>query len=146
MLEAEVTPSGDVLVEGQHVGQLNGFRFTADPEAAGEAAKALNAAAQKALASEIEGRAGRVSEAVDEAFLLANDGIIRWLGEPIGKICAGAHVLEGKVTHFAPPLTTRRLVEIAPLSRLTEMQRRRHLDGSHEAEAVRLWREQRRGG
>ena len=101
MLEAEVTPSGDVLVEGQHVGQLNGFRFTADPEAAGEAAKALNAAAQKALASEIEGRAGRVSEAVDEAFVLANDGIIRWLGEPIGKICAGAHVLEPRVSILA---------------------------------------------
>jgi ATP-dependent RNA helicase SUPV3L1/SUV3 len=101
MLEAEVTPSGDVLVEGQHVGQLNGFRFTADPEAAGEAAKALNAAAQKALASEIEGRAGRVSEAVDEAFLLANDGIIRWLGEPIGKICAGLHVLEPRVSILA---------------------------------------------
>ncbi|MGH6846741.1 MAG: helicase-related protein [Methylocella sp.] len=101
MLEAEVTSSGDVLVEGQHVGQLNGFRFTADPEAAGEAAKALNAAAQTALASEIDGRAGRVSEAVDEAFLLANDGIIRWLGEPIGKICAGPHVLEPRVSILA---------------------------------------------
>ncbi len=101
MLEAKVTPSGDVLVEGQHVGQLNGFCFTADPEAAGEAAKALNAAAQKALASEIEGRAGRVSEAVEEAFMLANDGIIRWLGEPVGKICAGAHVLEPRVSLLA---------------------------------------------
>ncbi len=94
MLEAEVTQSGDVIVEGQHVGQLNGFRFTADPQAAGEAAKALNAAAQKALASEIEGRATRVHEAVDEAFVLANDGTIRWLGEPVAKIAAGAHVLE----------------------------------------------------
>jgi ATP-dependent RNA helicase SUPV3L1/SUV3 len=101
MLEAEITASGDVLVEGQHVGQLNGFCFTADPEAAGEAAKALNAAAQKALASEIEGRAGRVSEAVDEAFILANDGIIRWLGEPVGKLCAGAHVLEPRVSILA---------------------------------------------
>ena len=101
MLEAEVTPSGDVLVAGQHVGQLNGFRFTPDPAAVGEAAKALNAAAQKALASEIEGRAGRVSEAVDEAFILTNDGIIRWLGEPIGKIAAGAHVLQPRVTILA---------------------------------------------
>ncbi|HEY8032503.1 MAG TPA: helicase-related protein [Methylocella sp.] len=101
MLEAEVTPKGDVLVEGQHVGQLSGFRFTADPAAAGEAAKALNAAAQKALASEIEGRAVRVSEAVDEAFILAYDGIIRWLGEPIGQICAGAHVLEPRVSILA---------------------------------------------
>jgi ATP-dependent RNA helicase SUPV3L1/SUV3 len=94
MLEAEVTPGGDVLVEGQHVGQLNGFRFTPDPQAAGEAAKALNAAAMKALAGEIDGRATRVNEAVDEAFVLANDGTIRWLGEPVGKITAGAHVLE----------------------------------------------------
>lgn len=101
MLEAEVTPGGDVLVEGQHIGQLIGFRFTADPAAAGEAARTLNAAAQKALASEIQGRAARLSESVDEALLLANDGIIRWLGEPVGKVCAGAHVLEPRVTVLA---------------------------------------------
>src|SRR6202030_878845 len=98
-----------------HVGQLNGFCFTADPEAAGEAAKALNAAAQKALASEIEGRAGRGSEAVDEAFLLANDGIIRWLGEPIGKICAGTHVLEPRVSILADEqLTGHALAMVQP--------------------------------
>jgi ATP-dependent RNA helicase SUPV3L1/SUV3 len=94
MLEAEVTSSGDVMVEGQHVGHLNGFRFTADPQAGGEAARTLNAAAQKALASEIEGRATRVHEAVDEAFVLANDGLIRWLGEPVAKLVDGAHILE----------------------------------------------------
>ena len=112
MLEAEVTPSGDVLVAGQHVGQLNGFRFTADPAAVGEAAKALNAAAQKALASEIEGRAGRVSEAVDEAFILTNDGIIRWLGEPIATITAGAHVLEPRVTILADEQLTGQALEM----------------------------------
>jgi ATP-dependent RNA helicase SUPV3L1/SUV3 len=101
MLEAEVTPSGDVLVEGQHVGQLTGFRFSADPQAAGEAARTLNAAAQKALSSEIEGRARRLSEAVDDAFLLANDGVIRWLGETVGTICAGAHVLQPRVSILA---------------------------------------------
>ncbi|WGJ14601.1 helicase-related protein [Methylocapsa sp. D3K7] len=112
MLEAEVTPSGDVLVAGQHVGQLNGFRFTADPAAVGEAARALNAAAQKALASEIEGRAVRVSEAVDEAFILTNDGIIRWLGEPIGMIAAGAHVLEPRVTLLADEQLTGQALEM----------------------------------
>jgi len=101
MLEAEVTPSGDVLVEGQHVGQLAGFRFTPDPQASGEAARTLNAAALKALANEIESRARRMSEAVDEAFLLANDGIIRWLGEAVGVICAGAHILEPRISILA---------------------------------------------
>ncbi len=101
MLEAEITSGGDVMVEGQHVGQINGFRFTPDPQASGEAAKALNAAAQKALASEIEGRATRVHEAVDEAFVLANDGLIRWLGEPVGRVGAGAHILEPQVRIIA---------------------------------------------
>ncbi|MGD0634020.1 MAG: helicase-related protein [Beijerinckiaceae bacterium] len=101
MLEAEITSSGDVMVEGQHVGHLDGFRFTPDPQASGEAAKALNAAAQKALASEIEGRALRVHEAVDEAFVLANDGLIRWLGEPVGRLTAGAHILEPQIRVIA---------------------------------------------
>ncbi len=101
MLEAEITANGDVLVEGQHIGQLHGFRFTPDPQAAGEAARTLNAAAQKALASEIEGRAQRIHEAVDEAFVLANDGVIRWLGEAVGKIVAGDHVLTPRVRILA---------------------------------------------
>ncbi|MDE2579653.1 MAG: helicase [Hyphomicrobiales bacterium] len=93
MLEAEITGDGDVLVEGHHVGRLQGFRFTADPQAAGEEARTLNAAAQKALAAEIEARAQRVHDAVDTAFTLSNDGAIRWLGEPIAKIAAGDKAL-----------------------------------------------------
>ncbi|HEY1735396.1 MAG TPA: helicase-related protein, partial [Methylovirgula sp.] len=101
MLDAEITSGGDVIVEGQHVGHLSGFRFSPDPQAAGEAAKALSAAAQKALAGEIESRAARVHEAVDEAFVLANDGIIRWLGEPVGKISAGDKLLEPRANVLA---------------------------------------------
>ncbi|GLI91273.1 helicase-related protein [Methylocystis echinoides] len=93
MLEAEINAAGDVLVEGQHVGSLQGFRFTPDPGASGEAARALSAAAQKALAGEFEARATRVFDAVDDAFVLGNDGVIRWLGEPVAKIAAGAGVL-----------------------------------------------------
>jgi ATP-dependent RNA helicase SUPV3L1/SUV3 len=96
MLEAEITNAGDVLVEGQHIGLLQGFRFTPDPQAAGEAARTLNAAAQKALATEMDQRATRVSEAVDEAFVLARDGTVRWLGEPIAKLAAGDHILSPK--------------------------------------------------
>jgi len=112
MLEAEITTSGDVLVEDQHVGHLSGFRFAPDPQADGEAAKALNAAAQKALASEIEGRARRVHEAVDEAFVLANDGVIRWLGEPIGKIAAGDKLLEPRVNVLADEQLTGPLLDM----------------------------------
>jgi ATP-dependent RNA helicase SUPV3L1/SUV3 len=112
MLEAEITAAGEVLVEGQHIGQLHGFRFTPDPQAAGEAARTLNAAAQKALASEIEGRAQRIHEAVDEAFVLANDGVIRWLGEAVGKIAAGDHVLSPRVRVLADEQLTGAPLEV----------------------------------
>jgi len=101
MLEAEITGSGDVMVEGQHVGNLHGFRFTPDPQAGGDVARTLTAAAHQALASEIESRATRVSEAVDEAFVLANDGTIRWLGEPVGKLTSGEQVLTPRVRVLA---------------------------------------------
>jgi ATP-dependent RNA helicase SUPV3L1/SUV3 len=101
MLEAEVTATGQVMVEGHHVGSLQGFCFTPDPTAEGEEAKTLNAAAQKALAAEIEARARRVHEAVDEAFVLANDGIVRWLGEPVARIAAGDHILKPKARLIA---------------------------------------------
>src|SRR5205814_5775227 len=71
MLEAEITESGDVLVENQHVGRLDGFRFTPDPNANGPEAKALRAAAQKALAGELESRAEKVASAANSDFVLS---------------------------------------------------------------------------
>lgn len=97
MLEAEVTATGDVLVEGQHVGLLQGFRFTADPKAGGPEAKALNAAAMKALAGELEARASRVVLAGDDAFVLSHDGLIRWIGEPVARLTAGEKALEPRL-------------------------------------------------
>ena len=112
MLEAEVTSTGQVMVEGHHVGSLTGFCFTPDPQAGGEEARTLNAAAQKALASEIEARAKRVHEAVDEAFVLAIDGIIRWLGEPVGRIAAGDHILKPSAKVIADASLTGPLLEM----------------------------------
>ena len=57
MLEAEITTSGDVTVEGQHIGHLHGFHFVPDPQADTAEAKTLRNAAGKALAGEIEARA-----------------------------------------------------------------------------------------
>jgi ATP-dependent RNA helicase SUPV3L1/SUV3 len=89
MLEANVSPVGDVTVEGQHVGMLQGFRFTPDAGATGPEMKALNAAAGKALTREIESRAARLVLGGDDQIVLANDGLIRWGGEPVARIAAG---------------------------------------------------------
>jgi ATP-dependent RNA helicase SUPV3L1/SUV3 len=97
MLETEITKSGDVVVEGHPVGRLAGFQFAADSASAGPEGKALRAAAQKALAGEIETRANRLSHAPDDQIVLAADGSLRWLGEPVGKLTAGDEMLRPRV-------------------------------------------------
>ena len=101
MPEAEISPAGDVLVEGHHVGELQGFRFTADRTAEGEDAKAVKAAAQKALAAEFEARAERFAAAANGDLALGSDGILRWLGAPVGTLVAGEDALKPRVILLA---------------------------------------------
>ncbi len=97
MLETEIGKSGEVTVEGHVIGRLDGFMFAPDASAAGSEAKALNAAAQKALAGEIELRATKLSQSSNDHIVLANDGALRWTGDVVGKLIAGDDVLRPRV-------------------------------------------------
>jgi ATP-dependent RNA helicase SUPV3L1/SUV3 len=97
MLETEITKTGEVVVEGHPIGRLAGFQFAAEAASAGPEAKALRAAAQKALAGEIDARANRLSHAADDQFVLSSDGSLRWQGEPVGKLTAGDDMLRPRV-------------------------------------------------
>jgi len=101
MLETEIGKSGDVTVEGHVIGRLDGFMFAPDASAAGSEAKALNAAAQKALAGEIEARATKLSQASNDQIVLANDGALRWTGDAVGKLAAGDDTLRPRVRIIA---------------------------------------------
>jgi ATP-dependent RNA helicase SUPV3L1/SUV3 len=101
MLEAEITTTGDVLVEGQHVGRLAGFRFEADTAAEGTEIKALRAAAAKALAGEIADRAEKVATSPNTDFVLASDGTLRWRGAVIARVAEGDSALRPRLILLA---------------------------------------------
>jgi ATP-dependent RNA helicase SUPV3L1/SUV3 len=101
MLDTEITKTGEVVVEGHAIGRLDGFRFAPDPTSGGSDAKALSAAAQKALAGEIEARANKLAHAPDSQFVLTSDATIRWIGEPVAKILPGDVVLRPRVRILA---------------------------------------------
>lgn len=87
MLEAEITHDGVVIVEGETIGTLEGLRFAPVASAtSGPEAKTVRAAAQKALASEMEKRSERIDRAPNEAFALSSEGVIRWLGAVIARV------------------------------------------------------------
>ncbi len=101
MLEAEISPVGDVIVEGHNVGQLEGFRFTADVQAEGPDAKAVKSAAQKALAAEFERRAERFAAAPNGDFALGSDGVMRWVGATVATLVAGDDLLKPRAVILA---------------------------------------------
>ncbi len=100
-MDAEISATGDVTVEGHHVGQLDGFRFSADKSAEGEDAKAVKAAAAKSLATEFEARAERFAASGNGDFALGMDGILRWLGQPVATLAASEEWLKPRLILLA---------------------------------------------
>jgi ATP-dependent RNA helicase SUPV3L1/SUV3 len=102
MLETEIGKSGEVKVEGHVIGRLDGFMFAPDASAAGSEAKALNAAAQKALAGRDRGCARPSFRRPQTIRLyLPADGALRWTGDLVGKLAAGDDTLRPRVRIIA---------------------------------------------
>jgi len=85
-LLAGVAADGAVTVEGHFVGRLNGLAFEGERGSTTLEAKALRAAAQRAVAPEIARRLGRIAAEPDEAFALTPDGLVLWRGEAAGAL------------------------------------------------------------
>jgi ATP-dependent RNA helicase SUPV3L1/SUV3 len=101
MLDVEIGINGEVVVEGQPVGRLEGFRFTPETIASTQEGKAMRAAAQKALSGEIETRANKLSQAPDGEIVLGSDGVIRWLGQTVARLQNGEDALSPGVNILA---------------------------------------------
>src|ERR1700727_2465765 len=63
-------------------------------------ARAGDDAWREALKLELEARAERLRQAVDAAIVLSNDGIIRWLGDPVAKLSPGPNALSPSAVIF----------------------------------------------
>jgi len=92
-----VTADGDVLVEGQYVGRLQGLRFRPDAAAAGAEGRALRTAANRVLAREIGKQAVRLADAEDAEISWKDDQRLWWRGAPVARLAAGPDVLKPRV-------------------------------------------------
>ena len=101
MLNTEIGKTGEVIVEGHMIGRLDGFMFAPESAEAGSDAKALQAAALKALAGEIDARAEKLAKAPDDQFVLASDGTLRWTGDAVAKLVAADDVLHPRIRIIA---------------------------------------------
>ncbi|SLN35975.1 hypothetical protein AQS8620_01269 [Aquimixticola soesokkakensis] len=99
-LVADVNDKGEVMVEGEFVGRLEGFRFSQDKSATPDEAKTLSQAAMAALAPEFHLRADRFYNAPDTEMDFTEQGGLMWGTSAVGKLVAGDEALKPRVVAF----------------------------------------------
>jgi ATP-dependent RNA helicase SUPV3L1/SUV3 len=113
----------EVLVEDEHIGTLEGFRFHVDPEARHADRKLLLAAAERHVPTLLEGRAESLAQAIREgtARLEISGSAVLWKGRQLGKLTAGRGLL-------SPQIVPDRSLDVLSPSSRTDL-----------LEAVRQW-------
>ena len=136
-LVSSVSAAGEVLVEGQFVGRLQGLRFKADVAEAGSDSRAMRTAANRILAHETAKRADALAGAAEAEIEWRDDNRLWWGGAPVASLGPGPDMLRPAVQvlpaeHLSGPQrerVRRRLADwlegriaasLAPLLRLRE--------------------------
>ncbi|MFZ0210359.1 MAG: hypothetical protein WAL59_30365 [Roseiarcus sp.] len=105
MVDAESTQANDALAVAPAApipdwSNVRGFQVLA---AAGPESDASDADpnARAELGKELTARAARFSQSVDDSIVLASDGLIRWLGDPVARLIAGEELLKPRAVLLA---------------------------------------------
>ncbi|MEP1388564.1 MAG: helicase-related protein [Yoonia sp.] len=99
-LVAEVNENGEVTVEGEFVGKLEGFRFRMDKAGSPDEAKTLRQASVAALAPHFHLRADKFYNAPDTEIDFTEQGGLMWGDQAVGKLVAGSDILKPGVAVF----------------------------------------------
>ncbi|WP_406870144.1 helicase-related protein [Thioclava sp. 'Guangxiensis'] len=99
-LVAEVNDKGEVTVEGEFAGRLDGFRFQQDGTSSPDEAKMLARAAYEALKPEFSLRADRFYNAPDTEMDFTEQGGLMWGTTAVGKLVKSDDPLKPSVQAF----------------------------------------------
>ncbi|MEM9910885.1 MAG: helicase-related protein, partial [Pseudomonadota bacterium] len=97
---AEVNDKGEVTVEDQFVGRLEGFRFQPDKTARGPESKAVQQASLQALAPYFHLRSDKFYNAPDTEIDFTEQGGLMWGEHAVGKLTVGSDALRPQVVAF----------------------------------------------
>ncbi len=96
-LVTDITPAGEVSVEGHVVGRLNGLTFEPDSTAKTLEGRAVRNAASAAVRPILERRLADIATALPAAFGLDDRGRVSFDGDPVAHLAKGPHWLSPKV-------------------------------------------------
>ena len=99
-LVAEVSENGDVTVEGELIGKLEGFRFRQDASKSPEEAKTLRQTALQAVAPHFHLRSDKFYNAPDTEIDFTEQGGLMWGELAVGKLVKGSELLKPEIEVF----------------------------------------------
>ena len=88
-MSATIKDNGDVVVDDQIIGHLDGLKFTPAESTSELEAKAVQATAEKVVAPEVDRRLTSLCGGMHSIFTLSDRGQILWGGKVVGKVGAG---------------------------------------------------------
>ncbi|UWQ17200.1 helicase-related protein [Jannaschia sp. M317] len=99
-LLADINDKGEVIVEGETLGRLEGFRFHQTGTTTPDEAKTVRQAATQALRPEFHLRADRFYNAPDTEMDFTEQGGLMWGDQAVGKLVKGSEALKPAVEAF----------------------------------------------
>ena len=99
-LLADINDKGEVMVEGELLGHLEGFRFRQTGTASPDEARTVRQAAAQALRPEFHLRADRFYNAPDTEMDFTEQGGLMWGDQAVGKLVRGPEPLKPGVEPF----------------------------------------------
>ncbi|MGB3406500.1 MAG: helicase-related protein [Jannaschia sp.] len=99
-LLADINDKGEVLVEGETLGRLEGFQFHQTGTTTPDETKTVRQAAAQALRPEFHLRADRFYNAPDTEMDFTEQGGLMWGTEAVGKLVKGSEILKPSVEAF----------------------------------------------
>ena len=99
-LLADVNDKGEVTVEGEFVGKIEGFRFRMDKAGSPDEAKTLRQASTQALMPQFHLLADRFYNAPDPELDFTEQGGLMWGDAAVGKLILGSDPLKPEVVPF----------------------------------------------
>ncbi|MGB0504752.1 MAG: helicase-related protein [Pikeienuella sp.] len=110
-LVAEVSETGEVTAEGEHLGRIDGFRFFPDPQAGVEEQKRLRNASMTALKGWFSHRADKFYNSPDTEIDVTEQGGLMWGDMAVGRLEAGPDALSPTVRAFADEMLEAPVIE-----------------------------------
>lgn len=96
-----VAEDGEVILEGESVGQVLGFRFSPSSSSRQTLDRALLSAARQVVTPEVSRRVRALITDKPEQFRVDSSLTLLWRGEPVARLVAGAHALAPQIEVLA---------------------------------------------